>query len=112
MECYDEELHIVIVAWKGKTSVRAYVAKCDRIHFLRLCGGDLSKFGKHYYNPQPSKLFFLHRSSLLETNKFAKERSVENELEENNDENCDDAHDPINLADVKDETDGMNDENN
>ena len=56
--------------------------------------------------------FFLHRSSLLETNKFAKERSVENELEENNDENCDDAHDPINLADVKDETDGMNDENN
>ena len=61
---------------------------------------------------QANCFFFLHRSSLLETNKFAKERSVENELEENNDENCDDAHDPINLADVKDETDGMNDENN
>lgn len=46
MECYEEGLHIVVVAWKGKTSVRAYVAKCDRIHYLRLCGADLSKYGK------------------------------------------------------------------
>jgi tRNA (cytosine34-C5)-methyltransferase len=45
MECYEEGLHIVVVAWKGKTSVRAYVAKCDRIHYLRLCGADLSRFG-------------------------------------------------------------------
>lgn len=45
MECYEQGLHIVVVAWKGKTSVRAYVAKCDRIHYLRLCGADLSKYG-------------------------------------------------------------------
>ncbi|XP_046442937.1 tRNA (cytosine(34)-C(5))-methyltransferase-like [Daphnia pulex] len=62
MECYEDGLHIVVVAWKGKTSVRAYVAKCDRIHYLRLCGADLSKF---------------------EVNKFAeKERSAQNDLEE------------------------------
>ncbi len=57
MECYDEELHIVIVAWKGKTSVRAYVAKCDRIHYLRLCGADVSKFGKRFYNCNWSYFF-------------------------------------------------------
>lgn len=63
MECYEDGLHIVVVAWKGKTSVRAYVAKCDRIHYLRLCGADLSKF---------------------EVNKFAvKDNQVANDPEEN-----------------------------
>ncbi|XP_046652158.1 tRNA (cytosine(34)-C(5))-methyltransferase-like [Daphnia pulicaria] len=62
MECYEDGLNIVVVAWKGKTSVRAHVAKCDRIHYLRLCGADLSKF---------------------EVNKFAeKERAAQNDLEE------------------------------
>lgn len=51
MECFEQDLniHIVLVAWKGKTSVRAYVAKSDRIHYLRLCGADVSKFGMFLY---------------------------------------------------------------
>ena len=33
-----------IVGWKGKASVRSYVPKNDRIHYLRLIGGDTSKY--------------------------------------------------------------------
>ena len=29
---------VPICAWKGKNSVRAYVARNDRLHLLRLCG--------------------------------------------------------------------------
>lgn len=84
MECYEDGLHIVVVAWKGKTSVRAYVAKCDRIHYLRLCGADLSKFGKI-----PVKVVVDEKFNVIlyfhykEVNKFAeKERSAQNDLEE------------------------------
>ena len=37
-------LKLEMVGWKGKKSVRAYVPKMDRIHYLRLVGGDTSKF--------------------------------------------------------------------
>ena len=33
-----------MVGWKGKQSLRAYVPKNERIHYLRLIGGDTSKF--------------------------------------------------------------------
>ena len=33
-----------IVGWKGKESVRSYVPKSDRIHYLRLIGADTSKY--------------------------------------------------------------------
>ncbi|XP_046386703.1 tRNA (cytosine(34)-C(5))-methyltransferase isoform X2 [Ischnura elegans] len=47
---YKDETHagepfsIELVGWKGKASVRAYVPKGERIHYLRLCGADVSKF--------------------------------------------------------------------
>lgn len=85
MECYEDGLHIVVVAWKGKTSVRACVAKCDRIHYLRLCGADLSKFGSFLYGVNLAKWFL--PSFLLyiqEVNKFAvKDNQVANDPEEN-----------------------------
>ena len=37
-------IKLEIVGWKGKASVRAYVPKNDRIHYLRLIGGDTSKY--------------------------------------------------------------------
>ena len=37
-------IRLEMVGWKGKKSVRAYVPKNDRIHYLRLVGGDTSKF--------------------------------------------------------------------
>ena len=40
----EGNLKLEIVGWKGKASVRAYVPKNDRIHYLRLIGGDTSKY--------------------------------------------------------------------
>ena len=34
-----------VVGWKGATSVRAYVQRNERIHYLRLLGADTSKYG-------------------------------------------------------------------
>ena len=33
-----------MVGWKGKASIRAYVPKNERVHYLRLIGADTSKF--------------------------------------------------------------------
>ena len=35
---------VEFVGWKGKTSVRAYVPKNDRLHYLRLIGEDTTMF--------------------------------------------------------------------
>ena len=32
------------VGWKGKMSVRAYVPRNDRLHYLRLIGADITAF--------------------------------------------------------------------
>eukprot|EP00090_Calanus_glacialis_P007336 TRINITY_DN15781_c0_g1_i1.p1 TRINITY_DN15781_c0_g1~~TRINITY_DN15781_c0_g1_i1.p1 ORF type:complete len:704 (-),score=298.23 TRINITY_DN15781_c0_g1_i1:55-2166(-) len=37
-------LTVKIVGWKGKMSVRAYVPRNDRLHYLRLIGADISSF--------------------------------------------------------------------
>jgi tRNA (cytosine34-C5)-methyltransferase len=34
-----------LVGWKGAVSLRVYIPKHDRMHYLRLCGVDVSKFG-------------------------------------------------------------------
>ena len=44
LENTSPNLKLEIVGWKGKASVRAYVPKNDRIHYLRLIGGDTSKY--------------------------------------------------------------------
>ena len=44
LENNEPTLKLEIVGWKGKASVRAYVPKNDRIHYLRLLGGDTSKY--------------------------------------------------------------------
>lgn len=49
---YEEEnpendsppLILHMVGWRGKCSARAYVAMSDSIHYLRLCGADVSKY--------------------------------------------------------------------
>lgn len=37
--------HLELVGWKGAVSMRVYIPKNDRVHFLRLCGMDVSKYG-------------------------------------------------------------------
>lgn len=48
----DEDLTIELVGWKGNRSVRAYVAKHDRLHYLRLLGADTSKYEKNKFQEQ------------------------------------------------------------
>ena len=43
---------INLVGWKGKKSVRAYVARNDRVHYLRLINADTSKFDKNKFQEQ------------------------------------------------------------
>ncbi|KAG7169438.1 tRNA (cytosine(34)-C(5))-methyltransferase-like [Homarus americanus] len=46
------DMTIELVGWKGNKSVRAYVAKNDRIHYLRLLGADTSKYEKNKFAEQ------------------------------------------------------------
>ncbi|KAG0717125.1 tRNA (cytosine(34)-C(5))-methyltransferase [Chionoecetes opilio] len=48
----DDGMKIDLVGWKGNKSVRAYVAKNDRIHYLRLLGADTSKYEKNKFAEQ------------------------------------------------------------
>ena len=49
---HDDGMKIKLVGWKGNKSVRAYVAKNDRIHYLRLLGADTSKYEKNKFAEQ------------------------------------------------------------
>ena len=37
-------MKLELVGWKGAQSLRAYVPKSERIHYLRLVGADTSKY--------------------------------------------------------------------
>jgi tRNA (cytosine34-C5)-methyltransferase len=37
------------VGWKGKNSLRAYVPKNERVHYMRLIGCDTSKYEKNKF---------------------------------------------------------------
>ncbi|CAG0900422.1 unnamed protein product [Darwinula stevensoni] len=40
----EDKLSLYMVGWKGKASLKVYISKNDRVHFLRLIGADTSKF--------------------------------------------------------------------
>ncbi|CAB3363625.1 Hypothetical predicted protein [Cloeon dipterum] len=44
LEYKDDQLEFHLVGWRGKVSARVYIAKSERIHFLRLLAADVSKF--------------------------------------------------------------------
>ena len=81
----DTGMPVEIVGWKGKSSVRAYVPKNDRLHYLRMMGEDTSAY---------------------ETNKFEekkirdKERLEAREKRNGNDVNDDNVVDDDNSVDV------------
>lgn len=45
----DESFTLFIVGWRGTSSLRAYVAKDETVHILRMLGGDVSKFEVNKY---------------------------------------------------------------
>jgi len=46
---------VEFVGWKGKNSLRAYVPKNERIHYLRLLGCDTSKYEKNKFEERRAK---------------------------------------------------------
>jgi len=50
----DSDLQLEVVGWKGKDTVRVYVPRNDRLHYLRLIGADLSKFDVNKYKNKKS----------------------------------------------------------
>lgn len=42
---------IELIGWRGNTSVKAYIGLNERIHYLRMCGQDVSKYGKKMCSP-------------------------------------------------------------
>jgi hypothetical protein len=40
-------LTLAMVGWRGTKSMRAYVSVSDCVHYLRLCGADVSKYGEY-----------------------------------------------------------------
>ena len=77
-------IKLEFVGWKGKNSLRAYVPKNERIHYLRLIGGDTSKYERNKFEERRAK----------STNEEGKEETADQEVkeetdikEENNEEN-------------------------
>jgi len=52
---FGYDIKVEIVGWKGKNSVRAYVPKNERVHYLRLVGGDVSKFEKNKFEEKKER---------------------------------------------------------
>ena len=48
----DCPLEITLVGWKGKNSIRSYVMKIERLHYLRLLGVDVSSFERNKFEEQ------------------------------------------------------------
>ena len=42
----EPNVSIVFCGWRGKTSVRSFVGKDERAHYLRLCGVELTDLRK------------------------------------------------------------------
>lgn len=51
----EASLKLELVGWKGKASVRAYIPKKERVHYLRLVGGDTSKFEVNKFEARREK---------------------------------------------------------
>merc|ERR1719403_601138 len=49
------DLTVEVVGWKGKTSIRAYVPRNDRLHYLRLIGADTERFEKNKFQERQGR---------------------------------------------------------
>merc|ERR1719397_2405283 len=51
----NSDLTVEVVGWKGKASVRAYVPRNDRLHYLRLIGADTERFEKNKFQERQGR---------------------------------------------------------
>ncbi len=78
-----------IVGWKGKSTVRAYVPRNERLHYLRLIGADTSPYEKNKFQEQRDE--------------EQKEGSEENEKCDEQDEDTEESKDDKNENDATNE---------
>ncbi|CAL4117065.1 unnamed protein product, partial [Meganyctiphanes norvegica] len=79
----EDGVEITLVGWKGAKSVRGYVAKHDRIHYLRLLNADTSKYEKNKYQEQRDLL--QKNGSIDDNNENSNEILAENGTTKNDD---------------------------
>jgi len=82
-------LKLGIVGWKGKSTVRAYVPRNERLHYLRLIGADTSPYEKNKFQEQRDE--------------EQKEGSEENEKCDEQDEDTEESKDDKNENDATNE---------
>merc|ERR1711922_48209 len=51
----SSDLTVEVVGWKGKTSIRAYVPRNDRLHYMRLIGADTERFEKNKFQERQER---------------------------------------------------------
>lgn len=82
----ENKVTIKLVGWKGNKSLRAYVAKNDRIHYLRLLGADTSKYEKNKFQEQRNQEA-KNPGKEAEENTSATEESQDEVMEETDNKN-------------------------
>ena len=68
-----------IVGWKGKVSVRAYVPRNDRLHYLRLIGADISSFEINKFKERKQREQEREAAKEADANKFIDKGDIQPE---------------------------------
>ena len=85
----DYLLKVEFVGWKGKNSLRAYVPKGERIHYLRLLGCDTSKYEKNKFEERRAKGWKRNGDSEREEAQKEAENSEKKDGDESNNQTQD-----------------------
>merc|ERR1719350_2297412 len=100
---HDYLLKVEFVGWKGKNSLRAYVPKGERIHYLRLLGCDTSKYEKNKFEERRAKGWKRNGDSEREeAQKEAAENGEKKDGDENNNQTQDEKE-KVQVEDAKNE---------
>merc|ERR1712243_224196 len=84
------KLNIRVSTWKVEKSIKAYIPKDDRLHFLHLIGRDTSKLERNKFkqkNLEDGNLNGKHDGHVLEEKKESEEKTHDNNDSEQNVEN-------------------------
>lgn len=70
-----EEFQLVLAGRRGKATVRCYVAKQERVHYLRVCGYDVSEYEKRDRKKKPQDCTSMETGDDASTQGLGKEDS-------------------------------------
>ena len=97
---HDYLLKVEFVGWKGKNTLRAYVPKGERIHYLRLLGCDTSKYEKNKFEERRAKGWKRNGDSEREE----AQKEAENGEKKDGDKNSQTQDEKVNVEDAKNES--------